>query len=145
MNINYTHIFSKAKFPYTNTVIVFGHPVQYVDTSFIDRLIQQPNDVVNLSLGYDYRKFSILASMIYQSNVFNQSNFYWTLRSDKTKYLRWDLAVKQGLPWYDLELYLDVNDVNKEADIYTVRKNGFPTAENNYGLTADLGIRWRFN
>jgi TonB-dependent receptor len=145
MNINYTHIFSQGKFPYTNTVVVFGHPVQYVDTSFIDRLIQQPNDVVNLSLGYDYRKFSILASMIYQSDVFNESDFYWTLRSDKTKYLRWDLAVKQGLPWNDLELYLDINDVNSEADIYTIRKNGFPTAEYNYGLTADLGIRWRFN
>ncbi len=145
MNINYTHIFSKGKFPYTNTVVVFGQPVKYVDTSYIDRLYQQPNDVVNLSLGFDYGKFSILASMIYQSNVFNQGNFWWTLRSDKTTYLRWDLAVKQGLPWYDLELYLDINDVNKEADIYTVRKNGFPTSEYNYGLTADIGIRWKFN
>jgi hypothetical protein len=83
--------------------------------------------------------------MIYQSNVFNHTDFWWTLRSDKAEYLRWDIAVKQGLPWTDLELYLDINNMNKEADIYTIRKNGFPTAENNYGLTADLGIRWRFN
>ena len=127
------------------TSVVFGKPVQYIDTSFIDRLYQQPADVVNFSLGYDYLKFSILASMIYQSDVFDQTNFYWTLRSDKTKYLRWDIAVKQGLPWNDLELYVDINDVNKEADIYTTRKNGFPSAEYNYGLTADVGIRWKFN
>ncbi len=145
MNVNYTHIFSQAQYPYTLTSVVFGKPIQYIDTSFIDRLYQQPADVVNFSLGYDYLKFSILASMIYQSNVFDQSNFYWTLRSDKTKYLRWDIAVKQGLPWNDLELYVDVNDVNKEADIYTTRKNGFPSAEYNYGLTADVGIQWKFN
>ena len=147
MNINYTHIFSEGKFPFTRTVLSNTYPVKtsYLDTSFTDRLYQQPNDIVNLSLGYDYGKFSILASMIYQSNVFNGSNFWWTLRSDKTKYLRWDLSVKQGLPWHDIEVYFDVNDLTKESDVYTIRKNGFSTAEYNYGLTADLGIRWRFN
>jgi hypothetical protein len=99
---------------------------------------------VNLSLGYDYGKFSILFSMIYQSQVFNQPNFWWTLRSDKTKYLRWDVAVKQGLPWYNLEVFLTVNNLNKESDVYTIRKNGFPAVENNYGLTANLGIRLKF-
>jgi TonB-dependent receptor len=145
MNVNYTHIFSEGKFPYT-WKILSGFPVKisYVDTSYTDRLYQQPNDVVNLSLGWDYGKFSILASMIYQSQVFDVSSFWWTLRSDKTKYLRWDLSVKQGLPWYGLEVYFDVNDLNKESDIYTERKNGFPAAEYNYGLTADLGIRWKF-
>jgi hypothetical protein len=143
MNINYTHIFSQGQFPYT----IITHPNRftqvYVDTSFIDRLYQQPNDVVNISLGYDYKKFSILASMIYQSGVFNQSNFWWTLRSDKAEYLRWDISVKQGLPLSGVDIYLDVNNINKAADTYLVRKNGFPTSEYNYGLTADVGIRWR--
>jgi hypothetical protein len=49
------------------------------------------------------------------------------------------------LPWHDIEVYFDVNDLTKESDVYTIRKNGFSTAEYNYGLTADLGIRWRFN
>jgi len=145
MNVNYTHIFSQGKFPYTTVTHPTRTTVAYVDTSFIDRLYQQPNDLVNLSIGYDYKKFSILASMIYQSQVFNQSAFWWTLRSDKTKYLRWDLSMKQGLPWNEVELYFDVNNMNKEADIYVIRKNGFPTSEYNYGLTADIGIRWKFN
>jgi TonB-dependent receptor len=145
MNINYTHLFSEGTFPFTYKVLK-GFPVKisYVDTSYTDRLYQQPNDVVNLSLGWDYGKFSILTSMIYQSDVFYVTNFKSVLRSDKANYVRWDLSVKQGLPWYDIEVYCDVNDLNKQSDDYTVRKHGFPTADYNYGLTADLGIRWKF-
>jgi TonB-dependent receptor len=146
MNVNYTHIFSQGTF--TNRLLL---PVpgsrsrKYIlDTLYNDRLYQQPNDVVNLSFGYDYGKFSILFSMIYQSEVFNQPSFWWTLRSDKTKYLRWDVVIKQGLPWYNMQIYCNVNNLNNESDIYTIRKNGFPLLENSYGLTADVGIQWSF-
>jgi len=146
MNVNYTHIFSSAKYPYNLTIQspVYPFPTTHVDTTYTDRLIQQPNDIVNLSMGYDYGRFSILASMIYQSQVYNGTNFYNALRSDKTKYLRWDLSVKQGLPVPGLEAYFDLNDLNSEADIYVIRGSGFPTSESNYGLTADLGVRWKF-
>ena len=145
MNVNYTHIFSQGKFSKRMLLPVPGSKSKkyVVDTLYTDRLYQQPNDVVNLSLGYDYRKFSILFSMIYQSQVFDKPNFWWTLRSDKTKYLRWDVVIKQGLPWYNIEVFCNVNNLNNEFDIYTIRKNGFPQSENSYGLTADLGIRWR--
>jgi TonB-dependent receptor len=147
LNVNYTHIFSNAKYPYTVTVHspVYPFPTYNVDSTYADRLIQQPNDIVNLSLGYDYGRFSILASMIYQSQVYSGTNFYNSLRSDKAKYLRWDLSVKQGLPWWSgLEVYFDLNNINSEVDNYLVRGSGFPNSESNYGLTADLGVRWRF-
>ena len=145
MNVNYTHIFSSAKYPHTITTHspVYPFPTIHIDTTYTDRLIQQPNDIVNLSLGFDYNRFSILASMIYQSQVYFRTNFWNSLRSDKTNYLRFDLSVKQGLPWYNLEVYFDLNNINSEADIYTVRGSGFPTSESNYGMTADLGLRWR--
>jgi TonB-dependent receptor len=146
MNVNYTHLFSSAKYPYTITIhsLVYPYPTIHLDTTYTDRLIQQPNDIVNLSLGYDYGQFSILASMIYQSEVYNGTDFYNALRSDKAKYLRWDLSVKQGLPWSGLEVYFDLNNLNSEEDIYNVRGSGFPNSESNYDLTADLGVRWRF-
>jgi TonB-dependent receptor len=146
LNVNYTHIFSSAKYPYTVTVHspVYPFPTIHIDTTYTDRLIQQPNDIVNLSIGYDYGRFSILASMIYQSQVYNGTNFYNALRSDKAKYLRWDLSVKQGLPWSGLEVYFDLNNFNSEADVYLVRGSGFPDSESHYGLTADVGLRWRF-
>ncbi len=81
--------------------------------------------------------------MIYQAQVYYDTDFYNSRRSDKSKYLRWDLSVKQGLPWYNLEVYFDINNLNSEADIYLVRGSGFPNSESHYGLTADLGVRWR--
>ena len=110
--------------------------------NYTDRLIQQPNDIGNLSIGYDYGQFSILASMIYQSEVYNQTNFYNSLRVDKTQYLRWDLSIKQGLPWISAQVYLDLYNLNSANDVYVVRGSGFPQSESDYGLTADLGIRW---
>jgi TonB-dependent receptor len=146
MNVNYTHIFSEAKYPYvvTHSVITFPpKPIQYVDSSYTDRLFSQPNDIVNFSLGYDYGKFSILASLIYQSQVFNETNFYNSMRSDKVEYLRWDLSVKQGLPWDGLEVYFDIHNLNSEDDIFVVRGSGYPRSQSSYGMTADLGLRWR--
>jgi TonB-dependent receptor len=147
LNVNYTHIFSSAKYPYTVTTHspVYPFPTIHIDTTYEDRLIQQPKNIVNLSIGYDYGQFSILASMIYQSQVYNGTDFYNALRSDKSKYLRWDLSVKQGLPWSGLELYFDLNNVNSEADVYLIRGSGFPTSESNYGLKADLGLRWKLH
>ncbi len=142
-NINYTHIFSEAKYPYTVTKHspVYPFPTIYIDSTYTDRLIQQPNDIVNLSIGYDYKDFSILLSMIYQAEIYNSTNFYNSLRSDKDKYLRWDLSVKQILPWYNLELYFDLYNLNSEEDVYLIRGSGFPNSISHYGLVADLGIR----
>jgi len=145
LNVNYTHIFSEAQYPYTkvgNTGFPLYQPI-YIDTTYQDRLINQPNDILNLSIGFDYKRFSILVSMIYQSKVYNSTHFYNSLRSDKNKYLRWDISVKQGLPWFGLEAYLNVNDLNSERDSYLIRGSGFPSSQAHYGLTAYLGLRWR--
>ncbi len=145
LNINYTHIFSGAKYPYTitypGTFQTQFQPV-YVDTFYIDRLLDQPDDILNLSVGYDYLGFSAIISMIYQSNVFNATNFWPELRSYKNSYLRWDAVIKQDLPWYGIQVYVDLNDLNGASDVYVVQANGFPTSQSAYGMTADLGLRW---
>ncbi len=144
LNVNYTHIYSGAKYPYTVTEKspVYPFTSTNVDTFYTDRLIDQPDDIVNLSLGYDYMGFSAIASMIFQSNVFSGTNFWPELRSYKSSYLRWDAVVKQDLPWPGLQVYLDLNDLNGASDIYVIQGDGFPTSESAYGTTADVGIRW---
>ena len=143
LNVNFTHILSKAKYPFTvvgNSGYPYYKPI-YIDSTYQDRLIDQPDDIVNLSLGFDYKDFSILASMIYQSNIFNGTNFYNSLRTDKATYVRWDLVANQTLPWYNIQVYLNLNNLNGEPDTYTIRGNGYPQSESSYGLTADFGIR----
>lgn len=140
---NYTHIFSKAKYPY-ETSTTNGRTVVYVDTFYIDRLIGQPNDIINLSLGFDYKKFSVRVSMLYQADIFTGPNIYPQLRSYTSAYKRWDLAVKQELPWFGIQVFGNINNINGANDISVIKGGGVPTSQQDYGMTADLGLRWNF-
>jgi hypothetical protein len=88
--------------------------------------------------------FSIIASMIYQGDVFQSTAFWPENRSDKEKYMRWDLIINQELPWFGLSTYFNLNNLNSESDIFINNGNGFPINQQTYGLTATLGIRWQF-
>ncbi len=143
-NVNYTPVFPKARYPYTQAV-PSGRVYTYVDTSFTDRLLYQPDNIANLSVGYDYRGFSIRVSMIYQDNIFSGPNFWPQLRTTTAAYTRWDLSAKQTLPWYGLELYGDLSNINSENDIQVIQApTGVPQSEQSYGMTADLGLRVKF-
>ncbi|HEX3073633.1 MAG TPA: TonB-dependent receptor, partial [Ignavibacteriales bacterium] len=59
---NFTHIFSKAEYPTflrggTNRVPI------WIDTAYTAPLYGQPDNIINLSLGYDYKDFSMRVSM----------------------------------------------------------------------------------
>lgn len=145
LNVNYTHIFSKAQYPYTD-VQKIGRAIVYVDTSFTDRLLQQPDNIVNLSLGYDYDAFSVRVSMLISADIFAGSNYWPQLRTTTATYTRWDLSVKQNLPWFGLQIYGDLNNLNAASDKAVI--NGaavvVPQSQQSYGLTGDLGIRCHF-
>ncbi len=144
LNVNYTHVYSKATYPYTylNTVKpTYPVIIDTVVTNFSDRLIDQPNDIVNATLGYDLGGFGARVSMLYNGNIFYQYNFWPQLRSNEAQYMRYDAQVKQNLPWSGLQIYLDLNDINGEPDIQINQGSTFPSAAKYYGMTADLGVR----
>ena len=145
MNVNYTHIFSKAKYPYAFLADTGSYPrigKMQVQQPYYDRLYNQPNDIANLSIGYDYKGFSILVSMIYKANVFTGTNFWPDLRNRQPDWTRWDISAKQSLPWNGLQVYLDINNINGQNDISIEQGTGYPSSSQDYGMTADLGIRW---
>jgi TonB-dependent receptor len=143
LNVNYTHVFSEAQYPYTDTRKE-GRVLTYVDTSFTDRLLYQPNNIFNLSLGYDYKGFSIRVSMVSQADIFAGPNYWPQLRTTTSAHKRWDLSAKQNLPWFGLQVYGDLNNINGANDINVIQGSGFPQSEQSYGLTADIGLRWQF-
>ncbi len=148
LNVNYTHIFSKAQYPITirEQIGGFRGTVVYVDTSYTTRLLDQPDNIVNLSLGYDYEGFSIRVSMIYSADLFAGPNFWPQLRTTTSAYTRWDLSVKQNLPWFGLQLYGDLNNINATSDQAVINGGTMtvPQSQQSYGMTGDLGLRWRF-
>lgn len=142
LSANYTHIFSKAQYPYT-LIRSTGRTLTYIDTSFTDRLLYQPDNIVNLSLGFDYRGFSIRVAMLYQADIFTGVSFWPQLRTNTAAYRRWDLAFKQSLPFAGVELYGDLNNINGANDVSVLQIARVPQSIQDYGMTADLGIRWK--
>jgi len=140
---NYTHVFSETKYPYT-VVRQVGRQSVYIDTAYTDRLLYQPNHVANFSLGYDYKDFSVRVSMLYLSDVFSSPNIWPQLRAHTSAYTRWDVAVKQELPWYGVQLFCNLNNINSASDVSVIEGGGVPLAEQQYGMTAEAGIRFKF-
>ncbi|MDZ7271827.1 MAG: TonB-dependent receptor [candidate division KSB1 bacterium] len=141
LNVNYTHVRSEAEYPY---VYAGATSATDIDTSFTDRLLYQPNHILNLALGYDYRGFSIRFSMLYHDDVFSGVSQWPQLRSTTAAYRRWDISVKQKLPWFGLQLYGDVNNLNRERDFNVLQMYpDIPRSAETYGMTADIGLRWQ--
>ena len=126
-NCNYTRTSSKVKYPRTiiDHEIIFEPYLQVtvsnLDTFYVDRLLDQPKDIINYSIGYDYLGFSGRLSMNYISNIFSGTNFWPELRQDTDAYQRYDLSLKQKLPVKGLELFFNVNNVFEEVDIKRLR------------------------
>jgi len=142
LGVNYSHISSSATYPYFDEV-PHGKTINFIDSTRTDRLVYQPNDVMNAYVGYDYGGFSARVSFVFQGNIVTNIGAYPEAEGFSKNYDRFDVSARQKLPWVEgLQLYLDVNNLNSEANISTQPTIGGFTSEQYYGLTADLGIRW---
>ena len=89
------------------------------DTTYVGRLIQQANDVVNIALGVDYKGFSGRISFSMTGNLLNSVGSRPEETSFTGNYYRWDFALKQDLPVDGLSLQLNgVNIFNNGVSTY---------------------------
>ncbi|MCK5788994.1 MAG: TonB-dependent receptor, partial [Chlamydiia bacterium] len=148
MNINYTHIYSEVNYPSAATVEQVKLPsgvngsIQ-TNSYYQGSLIDQPEDIINVGLGYDYKGFSARVSMFYQATVFKRADQFVELSTYNEDYLRWDFTAKQKLPWAGLELFTNINNITNAKDVTVVRGTGYDSNISGYGMTVDLGVRWK--
>jgi len=135
-NANYTRSFSEVKYPRTTIDYQITWTPSFkvvtvnLDSFYVDRLIDQPNDIFNYSLGYDYKGFSARISMLYISDVFKTTNFWPELRETTDSYRRYDLSMKQKLPVKGLELYLNISNLTEAIDVTRLR--GYNRSDPNF-------------
>lgn len=145
--INYTHISSSATYPWRNARTTIIGPRQTVtevfDSTRTGRLIDQPNHILNAYLGYDYEGFSARLSFLFQGNAVSNVGNFPEQDGFTRDYFRIDASLRQVLPWYGFEVYLDLNNINSETNTSAQQSIGGFTIEQNYGFTASLGIRYR--
>jgi TonB-dependent receptor len=146
--INYARIYSSTRYPFYGQEVIPGtRPPQFrlVEGSFPGRLIDQPNHVLNSYLGYDYEGFSARLSVVFQDNSARDNGGELQENDSFTKeYTRLDFSARQKLPWYNIELFLDVTNINDERTSWVQRSVGGYMGIQNYGLTANLGVRLRY-
>jgi TonB-dependent receptor len=147
LGINYTHISSSATYPWRDDR-TFTDPVTRlttvttIDSSRTGRLIFQPDDVLNAYVGYDYGGFSARVSFVFQGNSVSGIGNFAELDGFSKDYFRIDASARQMLPVEGLQLFLDVNNINARKNQSAQASIGAFTNEQNYGLTANLGIRF---
>jgi hypothetical protein len=146
LGINYTHISSSATYPWRNDTTIIIPPrstaVITLDRTRPGRLINQPDDVLNVSLGYDYEGFSGRLSFLFQGNSVSGIGAFAEQDGFSKDYFRVDASVRQKLPWTGLQVFLDVNNLNnRKNESAQASINGF-TIQQFYGLTANLGVRF---
>ncbi len=144
LNVNYARIFSETRYPRTILRRAPTPPFRQteIDTFRVGRMINQPAHVANLSIGYDRGGFSGRISMLYQQSSLRGVGDFPESDSFTDTYIRWDAMVQQRVG-RNLSVYLNLNNLNDRPDVSSIGI-GFPTSQQYYGWTADVGVRYRF-
>lgn len=148
ININYARLFSQTESFFLTSETVLINPVPPIfETTFTNNVRQVPlpsqaPHVLNISVGYDYKKFSSRISGTYQGT---QASGY-SSNKDFDRFIlsfwRWDASVKQRFKdhW---SVFLNVNNFTNQQDISFTRSEEFRNTVETYGLTATLGLQYR--
>jgi TonB-dependent receptor len=151
LNVNYTKIYSEAKYPRFEVETSFDPSNPFVpifnniDKSYWDRMQNQPDHIINIAFGYDIKGFSGRVSMNYTSNIFVTSSFWPEERRITDDYLRWDLQLSQKLPWEALQVYLNATNLSGEVESSHLLGWSKQRSMNYYGRAIYAGLRWKIN
>lgn len=147
-NFNYTHTFTNATYP--KNVLDYNYdPYGYFTLNVIDAhyeapLLNAPKDILNSSIGIDYKEFSCRVSLSYTNKIFEKADFWLQNREISDKYFRWDISARQKLPWLGTELMLNLNNITGADNVNLNPRTNFPASINHYGMTAYAGLRVKF-
>lgn len=151
-NFNYTYTFSEVNYPRTVPIkeiiqspfgpreVIVGN----ADSSYSAPLLYQPDHILNVIVGYDYKGFSIRFSMQYQSDIFSNTNWRPQLRSYTDKFYIYDLALSQALPLEGLVLFGNLKNISKSKETDINVGTGYMANTQYYGMTAGLGLKYIF-
>ncbi len=151
-DINYTYTYSKAIYPRTVPIkkVVsspLGNVIKIVgnaDSAYSAPLLFQPDNILNITLGYDYEGFSIRTSLQYQSQIFSQNDWRPALRGFTKGFSLFDLTVSQKLPVNGLKIYGNLNNISQVIQEDNNVGTGYMTNKEYYGMSGSIGLKYEF-
>ena len=146
--INYARIYSQLETPYYDVQVDLTQrpPVALLtDSSYTSRLVDQPNHVLNAYIGYDYKGFSTRLSFLFQANsATNNGGRNPEYDGYIPDYFRMDFSARQKIPFGNSEVFFDISNLNGANTSQVQRSIKGYRGIQNYGLTANMGLRLRF-
>lgn len=146
LNINYSKINSRTFFPYLtegprNPLPPFNFT--FIDSARSGRMPGQPDDIANISLGYEKGKFSGRISMIYQGDALQTVSNTTETDGYTDEYVRWDLTLQYKL-LDKLALIGSINNLTDLPEISYLGNEKYQTKNEIFGWTMDLGLTYKF-
>ena len=152
LNFNYTILKSEQQYPTTRvwTTVVLDstgrpHPkINRVDSAKTDQMLNQPNSIANISLGFNYEGLN--AWLSFQVN--GKTLIGWTSQQElipfRSSFSRWDFQISQKLPLAGMEVLFNIANISNYQQVSSMNGDPRPTYIESYGWTSDLGLRYNF-
>ncbi len=144
--LNYSRMFSQTEFPFfeigeRSPLPPFTPTI--IDTVRIGRMPGQVDYVGNFSIGYEKRGFSGRVSLVIQGPSLQFVGTRPELDGFTDSYVRWDMVVRQKFGDH-FSVYLNVNNLTNYSEGAFLGSANFPTREEYFGWSADVGVRYIF-
>ncbi|MCB0748979.1 MAG: TonB-dependent receptor, partial [Ignavibacteriae bacterium] len=149
IGFNYSWIQSSTYFPFSKTttkIVVDPTPrvVTETETGLREGKVPgQADNLMNISLGYDYKGFSARLSMFSQSESIEEVGTQKELDSYRDGYTRWDLSIKQKVLEF-MDIFVNAVNINKKTDESFQSSSSFNTAIEDFGRSFELGVQLSF-
>lgn len=146
LNINYSKISSRTYFPYLTEGPRSSLPpfdFTFIDSARSGRMPGQPDDIANISIGYEKGKFSGRVSMIYQGDALQTVSNIKETDGYTDEYVRWDLTLQYKL-LKKLAIIGSINNLTDLPEISYLGDERFQTKNEIFGWTMDLGFSYKF-
>ncbi|MBE0654303.1 MAG: hypothetical protein IH594_10930, partial [Bacteroidales bacterium] len=151
---NYTYTQSETNYPYTRVDNVTppggGRPVATrFDSTTTGPMLYQPKNIANFSLGFNNKGFNAWLSFQYNGLIYTGKNYRGAPRLDNQKdyFYRWDLQLTQKFSIKKrsgFEVIANIANISDFTESQRLTGDMRPTYQENYGMTRDLGLRFRF-
>ena len=156
LDINYTILDTKTKYPYFQAVII-GYEPGFIPVPIYEQYYRtrpgpmedQPASILNVILGWDFKGFSSRISYRYQSKTVEGLDARYSIfDSYYDSFTLIDLMLKQKIT-KNFSIYANLTNIGNHIDDYYFGAQGegkpaLPTSSQYYGFRAQVGIMMNF-
>jgi TonB-dependent receptor len=153
LDINYTIMQTKTKYPFFQSVVIGMDSSGFIPQPIYGQqyktrkgpMQDQPESILNIILGWDYKGFSSRVSYRYQAKTVESLDArYSVFDSYYDTFSLWDLMLNQKIT-KNISCYANLSNIGNHIDDYYFGKQpgrpALPTSSQFYGFRAQLGVK----